>query len=136
MFMAFGKGVYTAETLIVGEILWRLASLPTVGEARAAANVWLIDHVPDRFTVGIPDYDPVQQGWRIPVWLAYPDLAPMGPVGELRVDAAIDAPFHTVDRCCEDFKRLDIFCQPRCDDPRTLPLHQASLPEQRYGVRR
>ena len=61
--------------------------IPTVAEARAAANAWLIDHLPDRFAAGIPAYDPPRESWRIPVWLAYPGLAPLGPVGELFVDA-------------------------------------------------
>jgi hypothetical protein len=62
-------------------------ALPAVSEARATANVWLITHLPDRFAAGIPDYDPTRNGWRIPVWLSYPDLEPLGPVGELLVDA-------------------------------------------------
>jgi hypothetical protein len=61
--------------------------IPTVTEARAAANACIIDHLPDRFAAGIPAYDPLREGWRIPVWLAYPGLAPLGPVGELFVDA-------------------------------------------------
>jgi len=70
--------------------------IPTVAEARAAANAWLIDHLPDCFATGIPDYDPVHQAWRIPVWLAYPNLEPLGPVGELRVDAVSgDVQAHT-----------------------------------------
>ena len=63
------------------------AVITTVSEARAVANEWLISHLPDRFISGIPDYDPTRSVWRIPVWLAYPQLAPLGPVGELRVDA-------------------------------------------------
>jgi len=62
-------------------------ALPSVSEARATANAWLITHLPGRFAVGIPDYDPTRNGWRIPVWLSYPDLEPLGPVGELFVDA-------------------------------------------------
>ena len=61
--------------------------IPTVAEARAAANAWLIDHLSDRFAAGIPAYDPPREGWRISIWLAYPGLAPLGPVGELFVDA-------------------------------------------------
>jgi hypothetical protein len=61
--------------------------IPTVAEAHAAANAWLIDHLPDRFAAGIPAYDPPREGWRIPIWLAYPGLTPLGPVGELFVDA-------------------------------------------------
>lgn len=52
-----------------------------------AYNAWLITHLPDRFAAGVPDYDPTQGGWRIPVWLSYPGLEPLGPVGELLVDA-------------------------------------------------
>jgi hypothetical protein len=61
--------------------------ISTVSEARATANAWLITHLPDRFAAGIPEYDPTRNGWRIPVWLSYPDLEPLGPVGELFVDA-------------------------------------------------
>ena len=70
--------------------------IPTVAEARAAANAWLIDHLPDRFAAGMPAYDSPCEGWRIPVWLAYPGLAPLGPVGELFVDAVSgDVQAHT-----------------------------------------
>jgi hypothetical protein len=31
--------------------------IPTVADARAAANAWLLDHLPDRFAAGIPVYD-------------------------------------------------------------------------------
>ena len=61
--------------------------ISTVADARAAATAWLIDHLPDRFAAGIPAYDSPHEGWRIPVWLAYPGLPPLGPVGELFMDA-------------------------------------------------
>src|SRR4029453_10619919 len=61
--------------------------IPTVAEARAAANAWLIDHLPDRFAAGIPAYDPPRDSWWVPAWLAFPGPAPLGPVGELFVDA-------------------------------------------------
>lgn len=61
--------------------------IPTVADARAAANGWLLDHLPDRFAAGIPRYDSANAIWRIPVWLNYPGLAPLGPVGELGLDA-------------------------------------------------
>jgi hypothetical protein len=63
------------------------AAITTVSAARAAANEWLITHLPDRFAAGIPTYDPALTGWKIPVWLSYPHLEPLGPVGELLVDA-------------------------------------------------
>ncbi len=62
-------------------------AITTVSEARAIANAWLMSHLPDRFAAGLPDYDQSQSRWRIPVWLSYPHLTPLGPVGELVVDA-------------------------------------------------
>jgi hypothetical protein len=62
--------------------------ITTVSAARASANDWLISNLPDRFAAGIPEYDQVAQGWRISVWLFYPQLEPLGPVGELLVDEA------------------------------------------------
>lgn len=51
-------------------------------------NDWLVSRLPDRFAAGVPEYDRSAQGWRIPVWLSYPQLDPLGPVGELVVDEA------------------------------------------------
>lgn len=62
-------------------------TITTVTAARAAANDWLITPLPDRFAAGIPAYEPTLMEWRIPVWLSYPQAAPLRPVGELRVDA-------------------------------------------------
>ncbi len=71
-------------------------AITTVSEARAAANAWLITHLPDRFAAGIPDYDHTRSGWRIPVWLSYPRLEPLGPVGKLLVDTVSgDVQAHT-----------------------------------------
>jgi hypothetical protein len=61
-------------------------AVTTVFEARATANGWLIEHLPDRFAAGIPAFDADLSGWRIPVWLSYPRLEPLGPVGELVID--------------------------------------------------
>lgn len=61
-------------------------AVTTVFDARATANRWLMDHLPDRFAAGIPEFDASLHGWRIPVWLSYPRLEPLGPVGELILD--------------------------------------------------
>ena len=58
----------------------------TVTAARAIANEWLLSHLPDRFAGGIPEDDQSPPGWRIPVWLSYPQLESLGPVGELVID--------------------------------------------------
>lgn len=63
-------------------------TVTTVQAARATANEWLLSHLPDRFAAGIPEYDQSLPGWRIPVWLSYPQMEPLGPVGELAIDEA------------------------------------------------
>lgn len=70
-------------------------AVTTVLEARATANEWLMSHLPDRFAAGIPQYDDALAGWRIRVWLAYPGLEPLGPVGELIVDESGAVRTHT-----------------------------------------
>jgi hypothetical protein len=68
----------------------------TAADARAAATAWLMDHLPDRFAAGIPTYDTVHQCWHLPVWLTYPGLSPLGPVGDLWIDAVSgDVQAHT-----------------------------------------
>jgi hypothetical protein len=61
-------------------------AITTVLEARQSANGWLIDHLPDRFAAGIPWHDEKIGVWHIPVWLSYPQLEPLGPVGEIILD--------------------------------------------------
>ncbi len=61
-------------------------AVSTVLNARAAANEWLSEYLPDRFTAGIPQLDERLAAWRIPIWLAYPQLEPFGPIGEIMVD--------------------------------------------------
>lgn len=70
-------------------------AITTVLEARTTANEWLISHLPDRFAAGIPEYDDGLASWRIPVWLAYPGLEPLGPMGELIVDESGAVRTHT-----------------------------------------
>jgi hypothetical protein len=62
-------------------------AITTIIAARTAANDWLSAHLPDRFAAGIPTYDAARTAWQIPIWLAYPYLEPLGPVGELLIGA-------------------------------------------------
>ncbi|NOT60920.1 MAG: hypothetical protein HOP19_11940 [Acidobacteria bacterium] len=55
-------------------------------EAEAAANLFLSDHLPDRYCADDPQYDAITQVWRIPVILAYPFIGSLGAVGELTVN--------------------------------------------------
>jgi len=64
------------------------ATITTVQAARATANDWLLSNLADRFAAGVPEYEESLQGWRILVWLAYPQMGPLGPVGELVIDEA------------------------------------------------
>lgn len=70
-------------------------AITNVREARTTANEWLISHLPDRFAAGIPEYDQALGGWRIPVWLSYPGLEAIGPLGELVVDESGAVSAHT-----------------------------------------
>ena len=60
--------------------------ISTIQEARASAAEWLFDHLPDRFAAGVPVHESELGLWRIPVWLSYPGLEPLGPIGELALD--------------------------------------------------
>jgi predicted metallopeptidase len=61
-------------------------AVTTVLEARSNANVWLLGHLPDRFAAGVPEHEERAGVWRVSVWLSYPQLEPLGPVGELVLD--------------------------------------------------
>ncbi len=60
--------------------------LPTVTalEAQAAANGFLLDHLPHCFTAGRPVHDQAAQVWRVPVLLAY---ATLGSIGEVLINS-------------------------------------------------
>lgn len=70
-------------------------AITTARKARTTANEWLISHLPDRFAAGIPEYDAGLAGWRIPVWLAYPGLEPLGLLGELVINENGTVTTHT-----------------------------------------
>ena len=61
-------------------------TITTVTTARESANAWLIERLPDRFAAGLPRHDEGSSAWRVPVWLSYPELEPLGPVGEIVLD--------------------------------------------------
>ncbi|MGH9855659.1 MAG: hypothetical protein ACREBD_37975 [Blastocatellia bacterium] len=55
--------------------------------ARATANVFLLDHLPDRFCASDPHFDSAAQVWHVPVILAYPHIGSIGEVGEIVLNA-------------------------------------------------
>lgn len=62
-----------------------LVATITALEAQAAANLFLSDHLPDRFLASSPTLDAAANVWRVPVLLAYPFLGPVGQTGEILV---------------------------------------------------
>ena len=60
----------------------------TALEAQAAANLFLSDHLPDRFCADDPRPDKAANVWRVPVVLAYPFTGSIGEVGEIQVSTS------------------------------------------------
>jgi hypothetical protein len=55
-------------------------------EAIAAANLFLIDHMPDYYCGGAPTYDDLAKLWRVTVLLTHPRAGLIGEVGEIAID--------------------------------------------------
>jgi hypothetical protein len=57
-------------------------------QAIVAANRFIIENLPDRFSAGLPKLVtfPLRQLWLVPVLLTYPDTGVVGEVGMLAVD--------------------------------------------------
>lgn len=55
--------------------------------AIATANIFLLDHMPDRFCAGDPHFDSAAQVWRVPVILTYPRVGSIGEAGEIVLNA-------------------------------------------------
>ena len=64
------------------------ALVPTITamQAQAEAFGFLNDHLPDRIITGPPHLDEIDQVWRVPVVLSYPQLGILGEVGEIVVN--------------------------------------------------
>jgi len=67
-----------------------LVTTITALEAQAAANLFLSDHLPDRFMASRPTLDDNTDVWRVPVLLAYPIMGPVGQTGEILVSLTSD----------------------------------------------
>jgi hypothetical protein len=62
-----------------------IASTITALQAQATANLFLSDHLPDRFMAGPPSRHLAAQVWCVPVLLAYPIIGSVGQTGEILV---------------------------------------------------
>jgi hypothetical protein len=60
----------------------------TALEAQAAANLFLSDHLGDRFMADSPALDAEANVWRVPVLLSYAVIGPVGQTGEILVSTA------------------------------------------------
>jgi hypothetical protein len=59
----------------------------TALQAQAAVNLFLSEHLPDRFTADQAQFNSQDGCWHIPVILAYPGVGALGKVGEICVAA-------------------------------------------------
>ena len=80
----------------------------TALQAQAAANLFLSDRLPDRFTADQPYLSPDDELWHVPVILAYPFVGSIGEVGEILIGAETEAVVsHTsLDEMKEQAQRL------------------------------
>jgi hypothetical protein len=89
---------YLVEDRIVGEqqIAYQVEAAPETQvrvvldakQATAAANRFIIENLPDRFSAGLPKLVlfPLRPLWLVPVHLTYPGIGIVGEVGMLAVD--------------------------------------------------
>jgi hypothetical protein len=54
-------------------------------QAQATANLFLSDHLPDRFTAAQPQLIAADNTWRAPILLVYPGIGSTGCVGDMQI---------------------------------------------------
>jgi hypothetical protein len=60
----------------------------TKQQAQAVANLFISDHLPDRFTADQPCLTQTRNSWNIPIILTYPYIGSLGQVGTVTVSTA------------------------------------------------
>lgn len=60
----------------------------TKQQAQAVANLFISDHLPDRFTADQPCLTQTRNAWNIPIILTYPYIGSLGQVGTVTVSTA------------------------------------------------
>jgi hypothetical protein len=65
-------------------------SIITALQAQATANYFLLTQLGDRLGAEDPIFDLAVNVWRVPVRLSYPDIGPIGHVGEILVSASAE----------------------------------------------
>jgi hypothetical protein len=66
----------------------KIAPTVTALEAQGAANLFLSDHLGDRFLAVRPQLDEGGDVWRVPVVLTYAIIGSLGEVGQITVNAS------------------------------------------------
>jgi hypothetical protein len=69
-------------------MITRTAPTVTALEAQGAANLFLSDHLGDRFLAVRPQLDESGDVWHVSVVLTYAIIGPVGEIGEVLVSAA------------------------------------------------
>jgi len=72
---------------MVPQVITKITAL----EAVAAANLFLRDHLPDRYCAGDPTYAQASRTWLVPVLISYLHIGPLGQVGEIIVNGNSEA---------------------------------------------
>ena len=67
-----------------------IAPIITALQSQATSNLFLSNHLPDRFMAAPPSLDLPAQVWRVPVLLAYPIIGPVGQTGEIVVSVTME----------------------------------------------
>jgi hypothetical protein len=68
----------------------KTAPTVTALEAQGIANLFLSDHLGDRFLAVRPQLDEASDVWRVPVVLTYAVVGPVGEVGEIVISAGTE----------------------------------------------
>jgi hypothetical protein len=69
----------------------KTAPQTTAQQAQAAANLFLSNHLPDRFTADQAQLSETAKAWEVPVILAYPGLGSLGRGGAICVSTTSEA---------------------------------------------
>ena len=67
-----------------------IAPIITALQSQATSNLFLSNHLPDRFMAGPPSLDLPGRVWRVPVLLAYPIIGSVGQTGEIVVSVTME----------------------------------------------
>src|SRR3954453_12412082 len=68
----------------------KTAPTVTALEAQGVANLFLSDHLGDRFLAVRPQLDEGGEVWRVPVVLTYAVVGPVGDVGEVIISSSAE----------------------------------------------